>query len=184
MAKPSKIIFCRYSHPFVEEIAEFKNNKLLEAKYAVRLHNIAMYGLEQELENQFYFLNTKINGKTTIITEAGQRDYPANDPQIIAKLSAYLEQQAKDRKGTAQNRATYEPHLPEKFQELPKESYVLKIVSTEAIGLKVILELRILYSDKLTATYFLYKGKPTVKVVSKYFTRDEIKIKIEEILNI
>lgn len=98
--KPSKIIFCKFSFPLVEELAEFNTSKLQAATYAVQLHNNVLY----PFEDQFYFLNTKIAGETHIITGRELKEYPSNDPEIVAKLVEYLAAQAPVAQGSKQKR--------------------------------------------------------------------------------
>lgn len=102
--KFTKITFCRYLHPKVEELATWNYEYINQAKKCVKLHNDTVIGPSGKYENEFWFLNTKIKGNTVIITSDKQGEFPSNDPDIVAKLEAYIEGLKKDETGHAQNR--------------------------------------------------------------------------------
>lgn len=184
--KPSKILFCRYRHPLVEELAEFYSSKLTDARKAVMLHNDAVSPDTGDFDDEFYFLNTTIAGETHIITQAGQRDYPTNDPAIVAKLEAYLagHEQGQRQPGLAKKRAIFKPHEQAiEPTRLKEQTFVVAPVADELMATKVISELRFIYGDKVAAKYLYNKKLHNVWSASWYLTPEQLKAAIEQIIN-
>lgn len=180
--KPSKIVFCHYSHPLVEELGEFYSNKLPQATNSVQLHNDSIVG---SLENEFYFLNARIGKETHIITAAGQKHYPTNDPAIVAKLEAYLAELEGNPAGHAKKRGVRKSVEPAFNLKLDQQTYYTKVVADDHEAIKVVQELRLIYDDKIEAKHFSNKKKSvvkiTVRVLSWYLTYEQIKVAVEQI---
>ena len=101
----SKIKLCRYSTPFVEELTpSWEPRYENQAERCVRKMNDSIIA-EGEFDNEFWFLEKNIKGKTTIIILATNQNL-INDAAILAKLEVYL---SKDDKfdGSSKNRSKF-----------------------------------------------------------------------------
>lgn len=87
--KHAKILFCRFKYPVVVELGEWKADYLTIGRSVVKTLNDAIAN-NAGLEDEFWFLNAIVKGKSSIVTASSQHDYPVNDPRILAKLESYL----------------------------------------------------------------------------------------------
>jgi hypothetical protein len=181
--KPSKIIFCHYNHPLVEELAEWYSNKYRQAQNTVRKLNDDIAPDTGELDSEFYFLNSTIGGETHIITVAGQKHYPTNDPAIVAKLEAYLASLERPVAGAAQQRGVGLQFIPAYEARLESETHLQYPVINEQTGVDVLQELRHLYHEKISAKMVTIKDKPCLRVTSWYIPHDVLEKAIYDIIN-
>lgn len=179
----STIKLCWYNKPATVEIGEINSRYLKEITQLIRLGNdfITPTG---DLDDEFWFLNARISGETTIITAAGQKHYPHNCPEIMAKLEAYLAK-GNPQIGAFRKRGNWKKFDPEVGIEhrLDKQTFLLHKHIDENTANKVVLELRLIYHDWVKPTCILYNGKPAVRVLSWYLTKETLKEAIIKIIN-
>lgn len=161
--KPSKIIFCQYKHSMVDEVAEYNPKFFDKAKNAIYLHDRQIVAEGRETENEFWFLNARIGGKTQIITASQQGHYPANDENIVAKLAAYL--------------GSIDPEPLLSKIELREEIYVNQRVDHIKDIDKTIAELDKAYEGLAIIIQHTWKGGKYLRITSTFITAK----KMEEI---
>jgi hypothetical protein len=180
--KPSKIIFCRYSYPLVEELGEFYSGKIRQATNIVTVQNQVIAPAGGKIADEFYFLNATIAGETHIITAAGQKNYPTNDPAIVAKLEQYLASLERPVAGNAQKRGVGLQFIPAYEERLESETYLEYKCADDQAG-TILQELHRLYRDNISAYRITIKNKPAVRIRSWYIRSDALLKAIVDIIN-
>lgn len=170
--KHSKILFCRFSYPHVEELATWEegNKYINQAKKCIKLHNDTVIGPDGSFDSEFWFLSTKIKGETKIITSDKKGEFPSNDPDILIKLQAYLNKDSGS-EGSAHSRAvTTEIDI----QPLLKPTVFKQSAKDKAHCDNLENKLREKIGDKATITGGVEGKQYYVEVTSFILTRDEI----------
>jgi hypothetical protein len=102
--RPSKITLLKCIYPRVTKVAQFEPASFDDAVDIVAYCNDKIVAAGRDNTDEFCFLDVRIAGETRIITKAEQKDYPGNDPNIVAKLQEYLDQENQGNTGSAQSR--------------------------------------------------------------------------------
>jgi len=175
LKKPSKITLCRYRQPSVTEMADWAANCRNEAITTCALHNDKIVANAGSLENEFWFLNTQIKGATHIITASSLREYPSNDPEIMAKLAAYLDGNSP---GPEELLMSKKPH------KLNKQSEVLRSSNSKDLSEinRLAQALTAIIGDTCEVSVITFNGKYCIKVSSWYLTKEQIKAAIDQVV--
>jgi len=173
--KPSKITLCRYRQPLVTEMADWAANCRNEAITTCALHNNQIVANAGSLDHEFWFLNTQIKGATHIITASSLREYPSNDPEIVAKLAAYLEAHS-----PGPERLVMKKRPP----RLDKRSEVIRSSSSKDLSEinRLAQALTALIGDTCEVSVITFNGKNCIKVSSWYLTKEQIKTAIDQVV--